>query len=377
MKRTISIKLLTTPQQHAMFVELQHLFATACNLIVPVSVANHNYNRVSLHHSVYYKIREQLPQIGSQMVCNSIYSVCKSYKTLVSNNPIYKKQQLPVINFKNTSSVHFDKKTYTLAKDSISLYTLQGRTKVKLNLGQFQESYLEKGIPTEAELILKGNKFYFNLVLDVPEVAKKEVGKVLGVDLGENNLAALSSGKLFGGGKLRYERDKALALRSRLQRKGTQSAKQLLCKISGKESRHVSHVNHVISKQIVNEALATDSSKIVLEDLTNIRKRINAKKKVRSRIHRWAWAELQTFIEYKAIGKGIEVEYVNPAYTSQTCSKCGELGIRNKHKFSCSCGNLAHSDLNASLNLARLGSVLTLSTGQVIVPNVGLSNKAL
>jgi hypothetical protein len=36
--------------------------------------------------------------------------------------------------------------------------------------------------------------------------------KVLGVDLGKNILAATSSGKLFGGGKLRYERDRALAL---------------------------------------------------------------------------------------------------------------------------------------------------------------------
>ena len=62
-----------------------------------------------------------------------------------------------------------------------------------------------------------------------------------------------------------------------------------------------------------------------------------------------------------AEANGVRIAFVNPAYSSQTCSCCGALGVRERHTFKCSCGNQQHSDLNASRNLCRfalsLGSV--------------------
>ena len=235
-----------------------------------------------------------------------------------------------------------------------------------MKLGNFQKAYLEKGTPKEAELIKKPKGWFLNLVLEVPDAEPGKTGGVLGVDLGESNLATTSSGKLFDGGKLSHERDKFLNLRKRLQRNGSKSAKQLLQKVSGRESRHVRHVNHEVSRKIVAEAVRTGCSTIAMENLTNIRKRIKAGKRVRSRLHRWAWRELQDFVEYKAKEAGIQVVYVNPAYTSKTCSVCGNTGVRQKHRFSCPvCGRLAHADLNAGLNIASLGLTAVRSTGAV------------
>ena len=91
-----------------------------------------------------------------------------------------------------------------------------------------------------------------------------------------------------------------------------------------------------------------------MEDLTHIRDRIQAGKRMRARLHGWAFRQLQSFVEYKAKAAGIAVEYVDRASTSQTCSWCGALGRRinvcNK------CGFRAHADGNASRNLARIGS---------------------
>lgn len=370
MKRTISIKLATSLDQDRLLIALQAEFAQACNLLAGMAADGRIRNRVQLHHEGYYTTRNAVPDLGAQMTCNAVAAVAQSYKSLVANNPRFRKEVWPVISFRNSGSVHFDKRTYTLKGNAISLFTTSGRIIVPMKLGEFQKWYLETGIPKEAELVQRKGRFYFNLVLDLPDVAPGPGSTVLGVDLGENTIAAMSTGKLFGGGKLRHDRDKYLALRGRLQRNGSQSARQLLRKVSGREARHVTHMNHEVSKSIVAEAVRNECSTITMEDLTNIRQRIKAGKRMRSRLHRWAWAQLQAFVAYKAEAAGIQVEFVNPAYTSQTCSACGSLGVRIKHRFSCTCGSLAHSDLNASRNLARLGATAVASTGAVNRPNV-------
>ena len=375
MKRTISLRILGTPEQKKILADLQTMFAQACNAVVLYALQNKCSNRVALHHQCYYKLREAFSELGLQMTCNAICKVAGSYKTLVSNRPNLKKENWPEITYRDNTSVHYDKRTYSLKGDTLSLFTISGRIRIQIKTGKFQQQYLDIGTPKEAELIHKKDNWYFNLVLDIPDTEPITSGYVMGVDLGENNLASTSTGKLFGGGKLCYERDKYLHLRKRLQSNGSKSAKQLLKKVSCCESRHVRHVNHEVSKDIVKEAIANNCNVIAMENLVNIRKRIKAGKRVRSRLHRWAWAQLQEFVEYKAQAVGIKVVYVNPAYTSQTCSVCGNIGHRKKHQFSCPfCGRLAHADLNAGLNIASLGRTAVLSTGKVNCPNVAVTS---
>ena len=170
----------------------------------------------------------------------------------------------------------------------------------------FHRNFLNQGKVKEAELVRRGKRWFFHLVLDLPDTPSVTSTEAIGVDFGENVLAATSTGKLFGGGKLRAERDQFLAHRQRLQSKGSQAAKARLRKISGRENRHVRHVNHCVAKEIVQEAKRNDCSTIILENLTNIRKRIKARKKERSRLHRWAFAQLREFVEYKAIPRAVK-----------------------------------------------------------------------
>ncbi len=373
MLRTISLKLETTLEQNCALQDLQKLFNRACNTIAAIAKDKRYWNRTDLHKLSYYRIRhsEDSSQLGSQMVCNAIASVCEAYKAL----KIKKSEDAPIVTFRQNSSIHFDKKTYSLKGDSISLYTLTGRLPAQMNIGEFQRNYLQTGKPKEAELLCKKGQWYFNLVIEIADPTLIQPnGEVLGVDLGENNLATTSTGKIFGGGKLRHERDQALALRKKLQSNGSESSKQLLQKISGREARHVKYVNHVISKAIIKEAQDNNCVTIAMEALTNIRKRIKAGKRLRSRLHRWSWAQLQMFIAYKAQAAGLNIMYVNPAYTSQTCAECHRTGTRNKHRFVCNfCGIQRHSDLNASQNIRRIAASADTATGTVNCPHVAIT----
>jgi predicted transposase len=114
MKKTIALKLnLSQIQSDALF-ETQKAFSNACNQAVPFVVENRCWNRVALHHLCYYKIRESVSYLGSQMVCNAFQKICSSYKAL----NIKKCQDVPTIKFKDTSSVHYDKRTYDRKREN-------------------------------------------------------------------------------------------------------------------------------------------------------------------------------------------------------------------------------------------------------------------
>jgi putative transposase len=62
---------------------------------------------------------------------------------------------------------------------------------------------------------------------------------------------------------------------------------------------------------------------------------------------------LQQLVELRAHDRGIPVLYVNPAFTSKRCSRCGAYGRRSRKQFECPhCGYVAHADVNAAFNIA-------------------------
>ena len=118
---------------------------------------------------------------------------------------------------------------------------------------------------------------------------------------------------------------------------------------------------------------------IVLECLTNIRKHCGEKGKVRknhrAKMGRWSFKRFENAVNYGAELRGIYVEYVEPHYTSQMCSKCSIICKKNRKSqslYSCLCGLTLNADLNAARNIANKwrianGYSLGLSVNQPIV----------
>ncbi|MFQ5820002.1 MAG: transposase [Candidatus Heimdallarchaeota archaeon] len=65
-------------------------------------------------------------------------------------------------------------------------------------------------------------------------------------------------------------------------------------------------------------------------------------------------------MEYKALWEGIPVLFVNEAYTSQRCYRCGAKGVRTKRQFRCACGLNYNADVKGARNILRrsLGYIL-------------------
>ena len=68
-----------------------------------------------------------------------------------------------------------------------------------------------------------------------------------------------------------------------------------------------------------------------------------------------AWAKFVAMLEYKAKETGTRLVYINPAYTSQTCSACGHVDKGNRvtqAEFICqACGLIEHADVNAAKDI--------------------------
>ena len=222
---------------------------------------------------------------------------------------------------------------------------------------------------------VRGSQLFYNkekeliisLTIDMGEntVLKKSNGKTMGIDLGINIPAFVSIAeqpyirKAFGDREEFVEhreqfRARCDKLKKRLSlAKGGKGRKDKLSKLESikeKERAWVKNYNEQLSRKIVDFAIKYNVSTIKMEALT--------KDGFSDRLLGvWSYYELRQKIMYKASKVGITVELVDPAFTSQTCSKCGHVHEDNRKSqdtFSCQqCGFTTNADWNASVNIGN------------------------
>ena len=244
----------------------------------------------------------------------------------------------------------------------------------------FEENYKVQGSSIEVD----GKSIILNLSLSIPKQERKlDENTVVGVDLGiavpamcalNNNIyERLAIGSVD---EFLRQRTKLQAQRIRLQKSlrdtsgGHGRNKQLkaLDRLSKAESHFVETYCHIISKRIIDFALKHNAKYINIENL-------NGYDTSDFILRNWSYYKLQEYITYKATKYGIVVRKINPCYTSQICSVCGnwEYGQRKSQAvFECAnekCDSHKkyeygfNADFNAARNIAM--STLFMETGQV------------
>jgi len=369
------------------------LYRSACNLFSQLVWENNMQLRISLssiHLNFYRVVRDTYPQLPSALVDAAKRHVVETYTSLKSNvkrlynvaanakNKYVKNRAIKSVNKMLSSRPVFDKATvrmphytgYTLRYDkrylSLSVASSSEDFRVKpiyRICDYYRKNHLDDHPDFEvgeARLIHKSGKWELHISVRYPRSTQvHHEPTVLGVDLGINNIAATyntitKESYVVDGTDLISSLEKTDDRIARLQARGSRSAYRRVAGLRSCNRAMVKHTLHQVSKQIVKSAKDAGCAYILMEDLKNIRDTAIHRKSMNRKIHTWKFHELQCYVEYKAAMAGVNVRYVDPAYTSRTCSVCGSKHVRRiKHSFTChSCGHTDHADINAAKNIA-------------------------
>ena len=363
MQQTITAKLqiLFNPSDKQILCDTMKAYSDACNYVSDYIYKTHNLSRYSVQEDTYYKVRESFG-LRSQMAVSCVRTVIAKYKTILEKQNewiklIFRLPQLDLVWNRDYS--------LNAKNDTFSVNTLNGRIKVKFYKNGFDKYFANDCKFGTAKLVFKHNKFFLHIPItyEINELAMSDVSNIVGVDRGIRFIATTydSKGKttFYDGNAIKQKRGHYKALRKVLQQVHTPSSRRRIKAIGQRENRWMQDINHCISKALVESN--PDGTLFVIEDLTGIRS-ATEKVLVKDRYVSvsWSYYDLEQKLTYKALKNHQLVEKVNPAYTSQTCPKCGHTEKANRdkrrHLFCCkNCGYKSNDDRIGAMNLYRMG----------------------
>jgi IS605 OrfB family transposase len=305
-------------------------------------------NKFRNQMAVYGTVREQVPKLPSALVINACHMATEA---LVG----CQFESIPRKGERTSIRYPWKGAKVNLRSGCAMLLTIGFRVMAEFKTPTCFDKYLDWKVKCSYLYYEHtSHNFFLNVALENDEVPEVVNGDVLGIDRGLKNLAVCSNNAFFNSKELKRVKGKYAFLRAQLQAKGTHSAKRKLKKIAGKEKRFVACENHKMAKEIV----AMPYSAYVLEDLRNIRNKSVYSWQLRRDLATWPHYQFQEFLQYKAEETGKELILIDGSYTSQTCSKCGNVSRENRKGsiFKCTeCEYELNADLNASRNIAQIG----------------------
>ncbi len=210
------------------------------------------------------------------------------------------------------------------------------------------------------QINIKENKLDIKLIKEIKPKEYKPETEYIAIDLGLNSLIATDKGDLIGRNFINFLKrldekiTKRMAylqrrsIKPRQDRKYRELVRTLQEFLKNEINRYINRLIEIYKpKTIIVEKLDfrnTELSKRLNRLISNFGKRIFKDKLKR----------LQEL--YK-----IEVIEVNPAYTSQTCSRCGYVDKRNRkdtQRFECeACGYKTNAQVNGAINILNRRSI--------------------
>jgi putative transposase len=251
------------------------------------------------------------------------------------------------------------------ADGTLSIWTVAGRKRIAYQVPEAFKATLASAKEIDSVTVIERKGQLLGRVTLTLEAPEPQGVLPIGVDLNETNaLVAVNpdGGTLFVSGRaVKVANKRTYKTRKRIQQnhaarkaehRDTRSVRRVFKRLGRKRSNRTRTFAQTAAKRLVTFAPA--NAVLVFEAL-NIPHPEKGKvrgKAIRRRLSVWQRQLIRQAAENKAQEVGMVVSEVNPAYTSQQCSRCGLLGKRQRHRFACpSCGHTAHADVNAAVNI--------------------------
>jgi len=205
----------------------------------------------------------------------------------------------------------------------------------------------------ESKVIRNHGSFYIHISVSYKVEPVSDLSGVYGIDLGLRNPVV---GVAFVGGEgscpkvqtVDFHADKIQKIQSRYAylRRNSSTGK----KWEDKEYNKVEDILHKVTTEIADYC-EKEKLAVAVGDLKGIQNQDKGKTMNR-KLHRFPHYKFKQFLRYKLKERGLPLVEVDEAYTSQTCSKCGEKGDRYRGRFRCS-GTEMDADYNGAVNIGQ------------------------
>ncbi|MCW3099419.1 MAG: Transposase, OrfB family [Chthonomonadaceae bacterium] len=343
---------------------------------------------LALHKSCYHSV---VGRVSSQMTCSAIRLVAGAYVSARKNYQrrlkleqkrkalcerkdwMYQEKIVKepgVCEFRNPSALFLIGKkgrdaAFSKKDGKLSIWTVGGRKHLFYRVPKSQQHHFENAVEIDSLTVIERNGDLIGRLAVTLEVPDPKGILPVGVDLNETNMFVavdVDDNVLFVSGKeLKVRNKRTRQTRKRLQRKlssrkaqnkDTRSLRRLLHRTSRRQRNRTKTFCQTAAKRLCQ--WAKPNSLLVFEDLDfqQPHKGLVRGKNLRRRMSLWQRGLIRECVANKAEEFGIALCEVDPAFTSQDCSRCGLRGKRKRHKFHCPhCGFECHADENAGRNI--------------------------
>ena len=201
------------------------------------------------------------------------------------------------------------------------------------------------------------DKWYITFSCEIEPERLPENNEHVGIDVGLKTFATLSTAEEIENPRFIRREEKAL---KHVQRKQSKLAKgtperrkhrKVVARVHERVKFKRQDFTHQQSRRIV------DSFGVICVEDLNVNRMLHNHCLAKS-ISDVAWSAFFSQLSYKAEEAGRQFVKVNPAYTSQTCSRCGhrQKMLLSERVYHCPCCLLSiDRDLNAALNIRAVG----------------------
>ena len=240
--------------------------------------------------------------------------------------------------------------------------------KVRVRLPLPDAKHLKKIALTRRGRRLTANLTY---ALDSLPAPQPPLVDAAGIDLGVTDRIVASDGLVIPAADDRPHRRRLRVLQRRMarRRKGSGSRRKARAALARTHARHRTrrhNEDHRITTALIRrygviayEALrVSNMTRSAKGSVEQPGKNVRAKQSLNREILSQRWSVLRDMLEYKGGAQGRTLVAVDPAYTSQACSRCGwiDASARRGKRYACSaCGLTIDADLNASRTILLRG----------------------